>query len=252
MKAFSKKPLAIAVILGAAGIAGLMLAHAQQTVTSGTATTNLIHTPTIDPTLAAQLEAVEKLPTTAADTLPRYGTFYSAQFPYWPPLPADIIGVPVWNLGDGWFLLDDLQINYSQMETATNTTATKMSMSFKPMGGGFSPDDLTQTNMPYLTIAPTGTNQLLITVINDGSPVNYELWTTPVLANPDYPWTAIAVGTTGQTNFTVNIGPYPAGFYRAIWDTNGIPLWEAADPNNPGAGILAVFIDSPANGAVIQ
>jgi hypothetical protein len=31
-------------------------------------------------------------------------------------------------------------------------------------------------------------------------------------------------------------------------DTNGVPLWEAADPNNPGAGILAVFIDSPANG----
>jgi hypothetical protein len=82
--------------------------------------------------------------------------------------------------------------------------------------------------------------------------VNYELWWTPVLESPAYPWTPIAVGSTGQTNFTVSTSLSSAGFYRAIWDTNGIPLWEAADPNNPGAGILAVFIDSPTNGAVIQ
>jgi hypothetical protein len=45
---------------------------------------------------------------------------------------------------------------------------------------------------------------------------------------------------------------YQTGFYRAVIDTNSVPLWEAADPNNPGAGILAVFIDSPANGTVLQ
>jgi len=119
------------------------------------------------------------------------------------------------------------------------------------MGGGFSPDDFV-SGVPYLTIAPTGTNQLMITVINNGTPVNYELWWTPVLANPAYPWTAVAVGATGQTNFVVSTAVYPTGFYRAIWDTNGIPVWQMADPNNPGAGILAVFIDSPTNGAVIQ
>jgi len=111
---------------------------------------------------------------------------------------------------------------------------------------------LAQSTPPVLTVAPTGTNQLLITITNPVSSVSYELWTTPVLANPDYPWTVAAVGETNQTSFTVDIGPYPAGFFRALLDTNAIPLWEAADPNNPSLGILAVTIDSPTNNSVIQ
>jgi len=127
-----------------------------------------------------------------------------------------------------------------------------MSLSAKPMGGGgFGPMDQ-QSGVPYLTLIPTGTNQLLITVYNDQGPANYELWYTPVLANPAYPWTALDGGSPGQTNFVVNIGPFQTGFYRAIMDTNSVPIWQAADPNNPSAGVLTVFIDSPTNGAVIQ
>ena len=108
---------------------------------------------------------------------------------------------------------------------------------------------LSQT-APVLSIAPTGTNQLLITITNGVGTANYELWWTPVLDNTvDYPWTTVAVGTPGQTNFTVNIEPYPAGFYEAVWDTNSIPLWEAANPSNPGLGILALTIDNPTNNA---
>jgi hypothetical protein len=251
MKALPKKSAMIAAILSAAGIAGLMLAHAQETGTSGTVTKKPVHGETISPELAAELALVEQLPTIAADAVPRGAcNFYSAQCPYWPPLPGNFYGVPVWNMGDGFYLLDDLQINYAEIE-AEATASAAMTMSFKPMGGGFSPDDFV-SGVPYLTIAPTGTNQLMITVINNGTPVNYELWWTPVLANPAYPWTAVAVGATGQTNFVVSTAVYPTGFYRAIWDTNGIPVWQMADPNNPGAGILAVFIDSPTNGAVIQ
>jgi hypothetical protein len=130
-------------------------------------------------------------------------------------------------------------------ETAMTTDATLMA-------GGLSP--MYQTaNGPYLTIAPTGTNGVvLVSVWNSQGPANYEIWTAPVLANPTYPWTAIAAGTTGQTNFYLTAGEYYTGFYRAIWDTNAIPAWEAANPNNPGGGPLAVFIDSPANGTVLQ
>jgi len=106
---------------------------------------------------------------------------------------------------------------------------------------------------PVLTVAPTGTNQLLITITNGVSATTYDIYTTPVLGNSvTYPWKAAVIGTNGQTNFTLNIGPYQAGFFRAVVDTNSVPLWEAADPNNPSAGILSVFIDSPANGAVLQ
>jgi hypothetical protein len=103
---------------------------------------------------------------------------------------------------------------------------------------------------PVLNIAPVaGTNQFSITFTNNGS--TYDIQETPVLGDQDYPWTWAAIGTAGQTNFVVT-PIYQSGFYRAILDTNSVPLWEAADPNNPSAGILTVFIDSPINGAVIQ
>ena len=239
-----KTSLALAVMLGTASIAGLMLARAQETVTSNTAKRKQL----IDATLAAQLAAVEKLPTVNALPFHAAAVYYSAQCPYWPPLPGNEFNLPLWNFGDGYYLIDDLAVNYAAYDTTP--TAATMSAGIKSLGGARPMFDLS-SGIPYLTVAPTGTNQLLITVINNTGPSNYELWWTPVLANPDYPWTAIAVGTTGQTNFTVNM-TYPTAFYRAIWDTNGVPLWEAADPNNPGAGILTVFIDSPTNGMVLQ
>jgi hypothetical protein len=205
--------------------------------------------------LEVMLLAVESVQPAPASSASRFGTFYSAQHApgtrnAWPPLPSNARRVPVWNLGDGVYLIDDRQVNYAALDAAAATTATTMTMSAKakPMGGGFSPDDLTG-GLPFLIIAPTGTNQFLITITNAVSGNTYDIYTTPVLGDTvNYPWTAAAIGASGQTNFTVNMGPYSTGFFRAVVDTNGIPLWEAADPNNPGAGILAVFIDSPANG----
>lgn len=109
---------------------------------------------------------------------------------------------------------------------------------------------LAQSTQPFLTVVPTGTNQLLITITNGVNTAGYDLYTTPVLGDPvNYPWTAALIGTNGQTNFTVNISSYPAGFFRVVLDTNSVPIWAAADPNNPSSGILTVFIDSPANGS---
>ena len=81
-----------------------------------------------------------------------------------------------------------------------------------------------------------------------------KLYWTPVLANPDYPWQVIAVGTNGATNFEVNAGAYSAGFFKAQVEQiyNGVPDYEMADPNNPSLGALTVTIDSPANGSVVQ
>lgn len=110
---------------------------------------------------------------------------------------------------------------------------------------------LAQIPPPALTIAPAVSNQVVITITNGVSLANYDLIWTPALNGPDYSWNYAAIGSAGQTNFTVDM-EWPAAFFRAQVDTNGIPLWEAADPNNPSAGILAVFIDSPANGAVVQ
>ena len=107
---------------------------------------------------------------------------------------------------------------------------------------------------PILTVTPVGTNQFSVTFTNS-PPTTWDLQWTPALAGSEYNWSWIKTGTYAQTNFTVSmddVSGSPTAFFRTILDTNSIPLWEAADPNNPAAGILTVTIDSPTNGETIQ
>jgi len=105
---------------------------------------------------------------------------------------------------------------------------------------------------PVLTITSLGTNGFSITITNNIGTNDYDLLWTPVLANPDYPWTWAVTGIPGQTNYLVNMEGYQTAFFRTILDTNSIPLWEAADPNNPALGPLTIYIDSPANGSTLN
>jgi hypothetical protein len=104
---------------------------------------------------------------------------------------------------------------------------------------------------PVLTITSLGTNQYSIVFTNNIGTSSYDLQWTPVLVNADYPWTWAAIGTPGQTNYVVT-STYPTAFFRTILDTNSIPLWEGADPNNPALGALSITIDTPANGSTLQ
>lgn len=46
-------------------------------------------------------------------------------------------------------------------------------------------------------------------------------------------------------NYPLTAGQVLTNFYTSF-------LWEAANTNNPGAGVLNVWIDSPTNGTVLQ
>jgi len=111
---------------------------------------------------------------------------------------------------------------------------------------------LAQIPPPVLSITSLGTNTYNITVGNSVAGTSYALQWAPILNSADYPWTVAAVGTNGQTNFFFDGEGYSSGFFMALVSTNGIPPWELADPNNPGLGILAVTIDAPTNGTVIN
>ena len=100
-----------------------------------------------------------------------------------------------------------------------------------------------------LTIAPLGTNEYSVNITNNIGTADYDLQWTPILANPDYPWSFAAIGVPGGTNFLLNAQGYQSAFFRAVLDTNAVPLWEQSDPNNPSSPILTVTITSPANGA---
>lgn len=107
--------------------------------------------------------------------------------------------------------------------------------------------------LPILSIAPTNSNQLSITVTNGVSYANYVLYNQHVLGGS---WVYVTNPVPGVTNFVVNPGPYFQGFYMVTgstnWNNNGIPNWDYADPTNPGIGVLTVSIVSPAQGAVIH
>jgi hypothetical protein len=67
--------------------------------------------------LQVMLQAIESVPPSPADSVIREGTFWSAQHApgtreQWPPFPGNINEVPVWDLGDGCYLLDDLEMDY--------------------------------------------------------------------------------------------------------------------------------------------
>jgi hypothetical protein len=106
---------------------------------------------------------------------------------------------------------------------------------------------------PVITISSLGTNEFLVTVTNSLSTTNYTLYWTPVLADPNNPWEAIAAGSVGQSNFMVDGGAYPVGFFRvALVPSTGVPPWERADPNDPNSPILSVSITTPADGSTVQ
>ena len=62
--------------------------------------------------LAALVAVLAQTTPTPVESLPRYGTFYSAQNPQWPPLPDNDNQLAAWGLGDGVYVLADLQFDY--------------------------------------------------------------------------------------------------------------------------------------------
>lgn len=102
-------------------IAALSLLHAQEAATpvqEGTFSLTTANDQDVSglSDFEVELRALEMMPTIPAAALPPVGDwhgFYSVQNPGWPPLPGDISGVPVWNMGNGFFALDDRTVNYN-------------------------------------------------------------------------------------------------------------------------------------------
>ena len=52
-------------------------------------------------------------PSTSADSLPPVGYFYSSQSPTNAPAPGNFFNLPAWSVGNGEFLLDDVDYDYA-------------------------------------------------------------------------------------------------------------------------------------------
>jgi len=109
---------------------------------------------------------------------------------------------------------------------------------------------------PVLNATLVSTNQVNVLITNGVSTANYELYWTPVLADPVYPWTLLSIGTLGQTNFGVVMNSTESVFIRAAigtnWDGDAAPNYMDGNPSDALVGALTITIDSPTNHTVFN
>ena len=196
--------------------------------------------------LAVMLQAVEATTPVAAESVPGANAYYSAQNPTWPPLPGNINNVPVWSLGDGAVLLDDLDINYSQQPLNSSMMAGGMSAmdvpspgdggdggtnSYKSNGSSFVPPDY-GTNL-WIAQVDMVSGNLTGVLSNSQADVEYEIqsltdltqagadWNSEcfILGSELTNWTPMSVAQNGRTNLFLRIRSW-----KDSYDL-GIPDW---------------------------
>ena len=194
--------------------------------------------------MEAALQAIEATTPVSADAAPQVGNFYSAQFSRqrrrMPPLPADILGLNVWSLGDGMFLLDDRNVDYATLSD-DDTPMSFFSATFT-------------TNDLWLEI--TGeTNTTAYLVIHPPWNVTngvYDLQYCTNLASP-IQWQWVLRTDPGQTNLVVNNAVDVQGFYRlglpndlVANDSLGTNFWIAfMNMDDDDYAHLSLYISSP-------
>jgi hypothetical protein len=218
-------------------IASLNFAHAQTTARA----VQSVSAGDMD----VMLQAVEATTPQVAESVPKSGTFYSAQFPTWPPLPANINSVPAWNLGDGVFLLSDLDVNYSQRPMASSKMAgSMMAMDVPAPGDGGDGGTNSYTfNASGFALPDWGSNLWirldgissgnLVGIISNTIPdIYYELQSKSDLVE-NTQWVSSGLGVYGSeaTNWTAWSVPMSSSsnlFVRIrSWETDGsgLPIW---------------------------
>ena len=77
---------------------------------------------------------------------------------------------------------------------------------------------ITSQSAPVVAIAPSGTNQFVITVTNGPGSANYQVYRATQLTAPGSSWTLQEIGKVGQTQFAVHGDNGAAGYFRVNAD----------------------------------
>jgi hypothetical protein len=216
----------------------------------------------------AIIQAIISTPAQPASEAPKFGNFYSAQFgDKWPPLPADILNLPFWDLGEGFYLLCDTNVNYDALQQETADEASRSARGPEMMlktGRGVKTSIAMDISYPdgtlWLEILRLGTNAFntdtnSVTLILHGTTndnqTTYEILGESNLACNCWVVETNFLGASGQdwTPITVPLVQQPTMFYRARIsnldsDQDGLPDWweitYGLDPNNPDTGNTGV------------
>lgn len=191
--------------------------------------------------LNVMLRAIESVPAMSAESAPRVGTFYSVQNPNWPPLPGNPKSLPVWNLGDGTWLLDDRNEVYSAPLSSIRTANGLAVPDFGDIGNGSDfnsdpPPDISN----YLKFR---SNIFSVVDTNDAAANNPGLYNT-ILAFPDSTNTAPRLQILPfQSGFVLKASHFDYSsetardFALVINDKLETPLYKNIDLSNPSNNI---------------
>ncbi|MGO8741318.1 MAG: Ig-like domain-containing protein [Limisphaerales bacterium] len=155
--------------------------------------------------MAVLLQAVEATTPVAAGSVPRYGNFYSAAhiLDGWPPLPGSM-GLDAWDLGNGCFLLDDLNVS----DTSGGLGMRAMSMSLESastLESGYE-EPAYDTNGLFLEIVSVSNGAAWFNLHGATDSV-YEVWSKTDLLAPSWNIEQEVWPDTNQTvtSFTVPV-----------------------------------------------
>lgn len=185
-----------------------------------------------DAQLGELLDVLSATPTIAVEDLPRggmVGTFYSLAHPNWPPLPADIRQIPVWNIsldsGASFYLLDDLDYPESSAAGGMMVVDAPLPPGFGnggTNGGGsfslsFQPQVFTTNDLWLQIVGTTNTGTALTAYLVIHTPWNvtngvFSLYFKTNLAIP-YNWKRLLRCAPGQTNLVASNLPPTQGFF---------------------------------------
>lgn len=195
-----------------------------------------------------------------AQTLPpiqNSPAFYSTQNPDWPPLPANSLGVPQVEVSPGVFWLDDLNVNYAQLQQeALLLNALESSMEEGPpsppgAGGEESPpagDSGDALGGRLFLGSCTGrllspvyqVTNLVLSIAGATTGDQYDLYTAANLNVTN--WTWLGRWTNAAASWTINNPPTNESYYAVACvddaDGEGLPdVYEVfashTDPNDP-------------------
>ncbi len=130
------------------------------------------------------LATIESTTPLSMDEMPTMGNFYSAANPSFPPSPGNILGLSGWNLGGGFYLLDDLDGSGGGFHADDVTPPP-------PFGGGGSaptnnyPPFRYPTNGLWLSITNVANNTVYAN-LHGGTDTVYEVYSKTDLTVPNW------------------------------------------------------------------
>ena len=170
---------------------------------------------------SAVLQALTQITPQPATGTPEAGNFYTFQHGQdWPPLPGNVLNLPFWSLGDNFFVLDDRNVDYAELQAEAEAAAAlveaaapmmRMSMMSSLSSSYAYSNPVYLTNMAAV-IAYDGSTTASFSIAGGTNFVPYDILMTTNLLSP-IDWTWLGIGYTSN-NYTFYSQSSDNAFYR--------------------------------------